>query len=175
MLIGLASSGLHSNGFSLVRKVVERAGADLAAPFAEAWPADAVETRTLGEVLLAPTRIYVRAVRSLLERVEVKGMAHITGGGLTENTHRMFPDATVAELDPTRWRRPPLFDWLADAGGIAEDEMRRTFNCGIGFVLVVAPAEVDAALAHLGEAGETASVIGTVRGGASGPATTRFV
>ena len=175
VLIGLASSGLHSNGFSLVRKVVERAGADLAAPFAEAWPDGAAETRLLGEVLLAPTRIYVRSVRSLLERVTVKGMAHITGGGLTENTHRMFPDATVAELDPSCWRRPPLFDWLADAGGIAEDEMRRTFNCGIGFVLVVAPAEVAAALAHLGEAGETASVIGTVRRGGPGPATTRFV
>ncbi len=154
VLIGLASSGLHANGFSLVRKVLERAGADLAAPFDG--------TRSLGEVLLAPTRIYVKSVRALLERIEVKGMAHITGGGLTENTHRMFPNGLRAELDVTGWSRPALFTWLAEAGGIAEDEMRRTFNCGIGFVLVVVADQVDEALRLLTEAGETATVIGTV-------------
>ena len=155
VLIGLASSGLHSNGFSLVRKVLERAGADLAGPLAG-------DERSLGDALLAPTRIYVKPVRALLEDVEIKGMAHITGGGLTENTHRMFPEGLRAELDLSTWARPALFTWLADAGGIAEDEMRRTFNCGIGFVLVVAPAWVDETLRRLGDSGETASVIGAV-------------
>ena len=161
-LIGLASSGLHSNGFALVRRVVERSGADLATPFVDLSPAAIGETRSLGEVLLEPTRIYVRSVRKLLETIDVKGMAHITGGGLTENTHRMFPEQLQAELAAVSWRRPPLFDWLAAEGGIDEAEMLRTFNCGIGFVLVVAPDDVDAALASLGESGETATVIGRV-------------
>ncbi len=168
-LIGLASSGLHSNGFSLVRKVIERSAVRLDAAFAVG------DARTLGEALLAPTRIYVKPVRALMEQVDVKGMAHITGGGLTENTHRMFPASLGAELDVSRWSRPPLFDWLADAGAIAEDEMRRTFNCGIGFVLVVAPVDVDAALRLLGEAGETAQVIGAVRSRAAGQDATTFV
>ncbi|MEO8937845.1 MAG: phosphoribosylformylglycinamidine cyclo-ligase [Burkholderiaceae bacterium] len=161
-LIGLASSGLHSNGFSLVRKVIERSGVDLATPLRDVWPSAVDETRTFGEALLAPTRIYVAAVRALLERVDVKGMAHITGGGITENTHRMFPTTLAAGIDAKTWTRPPLFDWLADAGGIDDDEMLRTFNCGIGFVIVVAAAEVDTALAFLRSAGETATVIGEV-------------
>ena len=132
VLIGLPSSGLHSNGFSLVRKVIERAGSDLAAPLEG-------DGRPLGDALLAPTRIYVKAVRALLEQVAVKGMAHITGGGITENTHRMFPDGLRARVNAASWSRPALFTWLARVGGIAEDEMLRTFNCGIGFVLVVAP------------------------------------
>ena len=168
VLIGLASSGLHSNGFSLVRKVLERAGADLAAPL------DGGD-RSLGDALLAPTRIYVKSVRALLEDVAVKGMAHITGGGLTENTHRMFPEGLRAELEVGAWTRPALFTWLADAGGIAEDEMRRTFNCGIGFVLVVAPAQVDETLGRLRESGETASVIGAVGTRGAGGEGTVFV
>ncbi len=173
VLIGLASSGLHSNGFSLVRKVVERAAANLEAPFDRPGP-QAGDLRTLGEVLLAPTRIYVKSVRSLLDKVDVKGMAHITGGGLTENTHRMFPPGTEAEIDLASWPRPALFDWLAEAGGIAEHEMRRTFNCGIGFVLVVAPGDAQVASEQLALAGETPYRIGVVTG-ASGAASTRFV
>jgi phosphoribosylformylglycinamidine cyclo-ligase len=166
VLIGLASSGLHSNGFSLVRKVIERAGADLDTPF---------EHRTLGEALLAPTRIYVKSVRSLLDRFDVKGMAHITGGGLTENTHRMFPPGTEAEIDLASWPRPALFDWLAKVGGIAEDEMRRTFNCGIGFVLVVAPDVADVAIEQLALVGEKPYRIGVVRTRPGGGSATRFV
>ena len=171
-LIGLASSGLHSNGFSLVRKVIERAGADLTAPL------DGVDGRrgtTLGDALLEPTRIYVKPVRALLESVDVKGMAHITGGGLTENTHRMFPDGLAAEIDASSWPRSPLFEWLARAGGIVEDEMRRTFNCGIGFVLVVAGPDADRTMAMLREGGETPCRIGSVVANEGGPAATRFV
>ena len=174
-LVGLASSGLHSNGFSLVRKVLERSGDDLAMPFAAAWPAAGDDPRSLGAVLLEPTRIYVRSVRALLERVDVRGMAHITGGGLTENTHRMFPDGLGAELDAASWLRPAVFDWLVATGGLDDDEMRRTFNGGIGFVLVVAPAEVDVALRSLRDAGETASVIGRVRARAADEDGTTFV
>ncbi len=161
-LIGLASSGLHSNGFSLVRKVIERSAAALDAPFCDVHAAATGETRSLGEVLLAPTRIYVKAVRALMEGIDVKGMAHITGGGLAENTHRMFPDALRAEVALSSWTRPALFDWLAAVGDIAADEMLRTFNCGIGFVLVVAPDRAAEALRSLGAAGEQAFVIGTV-------------
>jgi phosphoribosylformylglycinamidine cyclo-ligase len=166
-LIGLASSGLHSNGFSLVRKVVARARADLHGPF----PAD---DRPLGEALLAPTRIYVKPVRSVMAALDIKGMAHITGGGLTENTHRMFPQGLVAELDPSSWPRPALFDWLAATGNIAEDEMRRTFNCGIGFVVVVAAEIADEAMRLFSEAGETPYRIGRVIDGV-GEARTTFV
>ena len=175
VLIGLASSGLHSNGFSLVRKVLERSGDDLAVPVATAWPAAGEDPRSLGMALLEPTRIYVRPVRALLEQVDVRGMAHITGGGLTENTHRMFPGGFGAEIDAASWTRPALFDWLAAAGGIVDDEMRRTFNGGIGFVLVVAPTDADAALRSLRDSGETATVIGRVRARAADEAGTTFV
>jgi phosphoribosylformylglycinamidine cyclo-ligase len=165
VLIGLASSGLHSNGFSLVRKVIERTHADLATAF---------DGTTLGEALLAPTRIYVKAVRAVLETIDVKGMAHITGGGLTENTHRMFPDDLQAVIDPSSWPRPALFDWLASAGGIVEDEMRRTFNCGIGFVLVVAEPDVEPAMQALARHGESPVRIGTVAPRPAGGPGTRF-
>jgi phosphoribosylformylglycinamidine cyclo-ligase len=168
ILIGLASSGLHSNGFSLVRKVLDRVGADLQASLPD-------ETRPLGDVLLAPTRIYVKPVRSLMETVDIKGMAHITGGGLTENTHRMFPNGLEAVIDPSSWSRPALFDWLAQHGGIAEREMRRTFNCGIGFVVVVAQQDAERAMQFLADAGETPYRIGLVRDGGGDRASTTFV
>lgn len=175
VLIGLASSGLHSNGFSLVRKVIERSGASLEAPFHAAFPEALDETRSLGEVLLEPTRIYVKAVRSTMETIDVKGMAHITGGGLTENTHRMFPDGLRAELVATSWTLPPLFAWLATAGGIAQDEMLRTFNCGIGFVLVVAAGDAEAAMETLRSLGERPLRIGRVGPRApDGPGTAFF-
>ena len=167
VLVGLASSGLHSNGFSLVRKVIEVTGADLKAPLSQYVPGHAGDV-TLGHALLEPTRIYVKPVLALMKQLganRVKGMAHITGGGLTENTHRMFPDGTVARIDGRSWQRPAVFQWLAAAGQLPEAEMQRTFNCGIGFVLVLAPADVDAALKALAAAGEQACVIGKVEAG----------
>ena len=175
VLIGLAASGLHSNGFSLVRKIVERAGADLATPFTRLAPTGSSETRSLGAVLLEPTRIYVRPVRGLMEKVDVKGMAHITGGGITGNTHRMFPDGLCAEVRADGWPRPPVFAWLQQAGGIASDEMLRTFNCGIGFIVVVAERDADDALRFLDYAGESAFVIGKVLKSDAGAASTRVV
>jgi len=157
-LIGVASSGPHSNGFSLIRRIVEESGASLSEP---CRPPDG---RTLGEALLEPTRIYVKPVLALLDRVDVKAMAHITGGGLLENVHRMFADDLVAQIDGDAWRRPAIFDWLQQAGHVESHEMTRTFNCGIGFVLVVAEDDVERTLTALAGAGESAMRIGSVRG-----------
>jgi phosphoribosylformylglycinamidine cyclo-ligase len=157
ILIGLASSGPHSNGFSLIRRILEASGADLAQPVAGVTGA-----RTLGATLLEPTRIYVKPVLELLAEFDVRGMAHITGGGLTENTHRMFPAGLRARVDSASWRRPAIFDWLQHAGHVATAEMHRVFNCGIGMVLVVPAAVATAVVARLGQLGETARVIGTV-------------
>ena len=167
VLLGLASSGPHSNGFSLIRKVIETTGADLRTPFHRFLPAHFLsvtpDTRSLGYVLLAPTRIYVKPILALMQAIDIKAMAHITGGGLTENTHRMFPDAFQAEIAARSWARPPVFDWLQSAGKIDDGEMLRTFNCGIGFVVVVAAHDAEEARRQLIEAGEAVSVIGTVR------------
>jgi len=157
VLLGLASSGPHSNGFSLVRRILAVAGADLAAPFS-----GATGTRTLGEALLEPTRIYVKPMLAAMQKIDVKGMAHITGGGLVENTHRMFPDHLAAHLERARWPRPAIFDWLQRAGNVADAEMHRVFNCGIGMVVVVAATEAGRAAELLGEAGETVYRIGSV-------------
>ncbi len=168
VLIGLASSGPHSNGFSLIRRILDVSGADL-----RAGAAGIDSTRTLGEMLLAPTRIYVKAVLSLLREVDVKGMAHITGGGLIENTHRMFPDACAARLDRGSWPRPPIFDWLQQRGNVADAEMHRVFNCGIGMVVVVAAEDAERAQRLLAAAGESVYRIGVVVPRAKGvPATT---
>ena len=142
VLVGLPSSGPHSNGYSLIRKVVERSGLGWndAAPFAD---------RALGEVLLEPTRIYVGDVLPLLRSGRVKGLAHITGGGLTENLPRALPDHLSADVDYSAWDRPAVFQWLQETGGIAESEMRRAFNCGIGMVLVVGADVADAVVAEL--------------------------
>ena len=147
VLIGLAASGLHSNGYSLVRKIIDKSGADLHRTLPGM-------TGSLGDALLAPTRIYVKPVRALMQTMRIKGMAHITGGGLTENTHRMFPKHLSAEIALDSWTRPALFDWLQQQGGVSDDEMLRTFNCGIGFVLVVAESDADFAIAHLNASGE---------------------
>jgi phosphoribosylformylglycinamidine cyclo-ligase len=164
-LIGLASSGPHANGFSLIRRILEASRIDLARTVP-----GVTGSRTLGEVLLEPTRIYVKPVLALLGEVEVKGMAHITGGGLTENTHRMFPPGLVAHIDAARWPRPPIFDWLQRTGNIAPAEMHRVFNCGIGLVLVVAEGDAPAAMARLEAQGETAYAIGRVERGQPGAA-----
>ncbi|MCK5770153.1 phosphoribosylformylglycinamidine cyclo-ligase [Algiphilus sp.] len=154
VLIGLPSSGLHSNGYSLVRAIVARQGAGLDAPLGES---------TLGAALLAPTRIYVPAVRALMASVAVHGMAHITGGGITDNVPRFLPDDCEAVIDAASWERPAIFDWLAEHGGVSDSEMLRTFNCGIGFVLAVAADDVDTALRVLRDAGEAPTVIGSVQ------------
>ena len=158
VIIGLASSGVHSNGFSLVRKLIEVSGVDLNT----ALPG---ETRSLGEVLLAATQIYVRCVLDMLARSTVHGMAHITGGGLLENVPRSLPDGCQAIIDTNAWPRSPLFQWLQEAGDIAHDEMHRTFNCGIGMSLMVPQQAVDAVLAISAEHGIDAWRIGRIVAG----------
>ncbi|WP_119165910.1 phosphoribosylformylglycinamidine cyclo-ligase [Algihabitans albus] len=158
-VLGLASSGLHANGFSLVRKVVETAGLDYAepAPFAAATP-DA----TLGQALLTPTRIYVKSALTAIRSGDVHAMAHITGGGLIENLPRVVPDDLAYRLDRGRWPESPLFSWLVEAGGLAQADLLRTFNCGIGFVLVVAPQRADELTSLLETAGETVYRLGEI-------------
>ena len=158
VLLGLASSGPHSNGFSLVRRILEHARADLRNTIV----ADA-GGKPLGELLLEPTRIYCRQILRVLQSVDIKGMAHITGGGLLENVHRMFPDDVVAEIDGGAWKRPAIFSWLQRAGNVAEREMQRTFNCGIGFVVVVDPKDAERTSSLLAGEGETVHRIGRVR------------
>ena len=152
-LVGLASSGLHANGYSLVRKVLESGDRSLERK---------LDDRTLGEVLLEATRIYVPSVLDLIRHVDVHGIAHITGGGLVENVPRMLSADSVARIHPRTWPRDPVFEWLADEGGISEEEMRRTFNCGIGLVAAVALRDLDTALRRLRESGERAFVVGEV-------------
>jgi phosphoribosylformylglycinamidine cyclo-ligase len=164
VVFGLASSGLHSNGFSLVRKVVELQGLDYAAPA----PFD--PQRPLGEALLAPTRIYVKSCLAAVRGGGVHALAHITGGGLIENLPRVLPDGLAARLDAATWPEPPVFGWLAEAGGIARHEMYRTFNCGVGMALVVAPEFAAAVLATLVDAGETVFEIGRIAERGDGPA-----
>ena len=155
VVLGLASSGAHSNGYSLVRKIIERSNPDMNAKFDG--------ERTLADVVMAPTRIYVKQVLATMEKVTIKGMAHITGGGLLENVPRVLPENTVAELEKAAWPRPKLFDWMQAEGNVAENEMHRVFNCGIGLVIVVAAADADAAMAELKAQGEAVYRIGKIR------------
>lgn len=166
VVLGLASSGAHSNGYSLIRKILERAQPDLAADF---------HGRPLAEVLLAPTRIYVKSMLALMERVTVKGMAHITGGGITGNVPRVLPAHVTAVIERSAWPLPPLFTWLQEAGKVPDDEMVRVFNCGIGLVVIVAAADADQAIATLGAAGETVYRLGTIRARAASEAQTIIV
>ena len=153
-IIGLASSGPHSNGYSLIRKVIATSGADLYESFDE--------KRTLGEALLAPTRIYVKPVLEVIANIDVKGVAHITGGGLVENIPRVLPGNACARLDSTRWPRPAIFGWLQRHGHIDKTEMERTFNCGIGMVLIVAKRDGEATLELLKENDVEAYEIGAI-------------
>ncbi|CUW40764.1 phosphoribosylaminoimidazole synthetase [Magnetospirillum sp. XM-1] len=157
VLLGLASSGVHSNGYSLVRRIVEKGGLsyDSDAPFAPG--------RKLGEALLEPTRIYVKSTLAAIKAGTVKAMAHITGGGLIENVPRVLPEGVVAEIDGSAWALPPVFKWLAKEGGVVAHEMARTFNCGIGMVVVVAASKADEAARILGAHGETVVRIGRIR------------
>ena len=154
LIIGLASSGPHSNGYSLIRKIVAVSGL--------AWdaPAPFEAGKTLAQALLAPTRIYVKSTLPLLQSGAIKGAAHITGGGLIENPPRCIAEGLVPRFDWNAWTLPPVFEWLKQTGGVAEHEMRRTFNCGLGLTLVVAPDRAPAVLAALLNAGEQAFVVG---------------
>jgi phosphoribosylformylglycinamidine cyclo-ligase len=153
-LIGIGSSGPHSNGYSLIRKVLD------------IDPDATIDGRPARDVLLEPTRIYVKPILELMQTVTVKGLSHITGGGISENLPRVIPETVHAEIDVSSWERGPVFDWLAATGNIAGDEMWRTFNCGVGMVVAVAAVDLEAALAKLGNLGETAWHIGSVRDGA---------
>jgi phosphoribosylformylglycinamidine cyclo-ligase len=159
ILIGLGSSGVHSNGYSLVRKLVDMSGLD--------WEADSpFGDGTLGTALLAPTRLYVRAALDAIAAGGVHGLAHITGGGLTENLPRVLPEGLGARVDLNAWSPPPVFAWMAEIGGIAEVEMLKTFNCGIGMIVVCAPDAADAVRAALEAAGESPVTLGAVEPGA---------
>ena len=152
-LIGLAASGPHSNGYSLIRKILERSGQSLSSAF---------DGATLGEKLLAPTKIYVKSLLQLNEKVSIHALSHITGGGLLENIPRVLPEGVKAVIDASSWQRPAVFDWLQENGNVTDKEMYRTFNNGIGMVIVVAENDVSEALAVLNSAGEQASLIGQI-------------
>ncbi|MCX8753663.1 phosphoribosylformylglycinamidine cyclo-ligase [Snodgrassella sp. B3837] len=155
IVLGLASNGIHSNGYSLVRKIIERARPELDAPFADG--------QTLRQAIIAPTRLYVKPILAALKQFTIKGMAHITGGGISENVPRILPDNTVAAIDTQSWPLPKLFQWLQQAGQVDSQEMYRTFNCGIGMVLVVNAADAAAVQQFLQQQGETVYEIGVIR------------
>ncbi len=152
-IIGIASSGPHSNGYSLIRKILDRA------------PDSEIEGIPASECLLTPTRIYVKPVLSLMQSVSVQGLAHITGGGITENIPRVLQGALDAEIDTGSWSRGPIFDWLAEIGNVEVAEMRRTFNCGVGMIVIVASEDAGKAIQLLNEQGENAWQIGRVIAG----------
>ena len=154
VILGLKSSGPHSNGFSLIRKILERSGDDLSSRF---------EDSSLGQTLLEPTRIYVKSMLHLLAEVQVSAVAHITGGGLLENPPRVLPHGVVAEIHRACWTMPEIFEWLQRSGNIDAHEMLRTFNCGIGLVVVVAEADAKRASAILAQGGETVFTLGQIR------------
>jgi phosphoribosylformylglycinamidine cyclo-ligase len=163
VVLGLASSGAHSNGYSLIRRILERDATDLSSDF---------HGRPLADVLLAPTRIYVKPVLALMQQVEVKGLAHITGGGLLENLPRILQSHLIAELERDAWPQPRLFSWLQEKGGVSNQEMLRVFNCGIGMVAVVGEEEAEPAIQQLRAAGERAYRIGRIRARRAGEAQT---
>ncbi len=153
ILLGLASSGPHSNGYSLIRKVIEVSGADLDSAF---------DGDTLGNRLLEPTRIYVKSLLALAKEVEILSLCHVTGGGLLENLPRVMPANTTAKIDGKSWSRPQVFDWLQEQGNIESTEMYRTFNCGIGMVVVVSPENQQKTIEFLEQQGETVFTLGTI-------------
>ncbi len=165
VVLGLASSGAHSNGYSLIRKIIDLAKPDLDADF---------HGRPFRDVVLEPTRIYVKPMLALMRAMPgaVKGMAHITGGGITENVPRILAEGLTARIDAAAWTLPPLFQWLKDAGNVDAQEMYRVFNCGIGMAVIVSAADADAAQAKLAEAGETVFRIGRIDTRAAGEAPT---
>jgi len=153
VVLAIGSSGAHSNGYSLVRKIIERAGAK---------PTDDLCGRPLGDVVMAPTEIYVKPLLKLISEIDVKGMAHITGGGLVDNVPRVLPENTQAVLHRDSWQMPELFRWLQMKGGVADAEMVRVFNCGIGMVVIISPSQADAAIKSLTAQGLKAWTVGEV-------------
>ncbi|MGZ8264389.1 MAG: phosphoribosylformylglycinamidine cyclo-ligase, partial [Burkholderiales bacterium] len=153
VLLGLASDGAHSNGYSLVRRIIETRNIDLAGRLGDA---------PLADLLLAPTRIYVKPLLEVMKSIAVKGLAHITGGGLLENVPRVLSEELTARIDRGAWTVPPLFEWLKEQGSVPQDEMLRVFNCGIGMVVVVAAADADAIADSLRRGGETVYHIGAI-------------
>ncbi len=166
VVLGLASSGAHSNGYSLVRKIIDVTQQDLDADF---------HGRKLADVLMEPTRIYVKPLLALMKSIEVKGMVHITGGGMVENIPRVLQDNLTAVLHADSWVMPPLFKWLQKHGQVADAEMHRVFNCGIGMTVIVAKENAYAAIAKLQAAGETVNRIGEIRDRAEGEAQTMVI
>ncbi|MES2831493.1 MAG: phosphoribosylformylglycinamidine cyclo-ligase [Pseudomonadota bacterium] len=166
VVLGLASSGAHSNGYSLVRKIIELAKPDLQGDF---------HGRPLADVLMAPTRIYVKPLLALMASMQVKGMVHITGGGLVENIPRVLQPHLCAVLQRDAWSMPPLFTWLQQHGKVADAEMHRVFNCGIGMTVIVSPQNAEAAMAQLRAAGETVMHIGEICARSEGQAQTVVV
>jgi len=158
-VLGLASSGAHSNGYSLVRRIIAEKKVDLSAK---------LDGKTLSDLILAPTRIYVKPMLQLMETIPVKGMAHITGGGIVDNLPRVLSEGLTAHIDGKSWPRPPLFQWLQEQGNVAEAEMLRVFNCGIGMIVIVAEADAKAAADKLRTAGETVWRIGSIAARAAG-------
>lgn len=158
-LIGLASSGPHSNGYSLIRKLIERSQADIQQTY------HANDPQTLAEALLQPTRIYVKPILSCLAEFDLHALAHITGGGLLENIPRVLGDGLGAQIDRQAWTMPPIFEWLQSQGNISDEEMYRTFNCGIGMVVIVPGEQQQAIMAHLQQAGEQCYAIGRIVAG----------
>ena len=159
VIIGLQSSGVHSNGYSLVRKIIEVAGADLE---------EDLKGQKLGDALLAPTRIYVKPILKMLEEVEVNSICHITGGGVYENIPRVLPEGTKVILDPAAWERPAVFDWLQEKGNVDWHEMHLTFNCGLGMIVVVSEDKAQQAMDILNAEGETATIVGRIEKAAEG-------
>lgn len=164
-LIGIASSGPHSNGYSLIRKIIERSGAKLDQSFGDS---------TLGDTLLTPTKIYVKAIQALQSQVSINGIAHITGGGITENLPRVLPDNAQAQIDLQSWQRPEIFNWLKREGNVEDSEMLRTFNCGLGMILCVAAGDAEQAIDILSSNNESASIIGEIVSKAEGEASVSF-
>jgi len=153
VLLALGSSGPHSNGYSLIRKIIEVSNADLSQPMGDS---------TLADALMAPTRIYVKNLLQLIREVDVRALCHITGGGLPENIPRVLPAGTVAAIDTRSWELPPVFQWLQDAGGVAAEEMYRTFNCGIGMIVCVPADQKDLAVDTLNAMGEKVWQVGVM-------------
>ena len=166
MVLGLASSGAHSNGYSLIRKLIAKSGIDMDADF---------HGKPFKDVVMAPTRIYVKSLLKLIEAMPVKGMAHITGGGITENVPRVLPEGLTAEIKKGSWDMPALFTWLQAQGNVAESEMHKTFNCGIGMVVIVAKEQASAAMTLLKAEGEQVFEIGHIRAQQVGEAPTVVV
>ncbi len=167
-MIAIASSGPHSNGYSLVRKIIQVSGADINAPFGD-------NNTILGNALLAPTNIYVKAIHALLPKFDIHAMAHITGGGLLENIPRVLPDNTIASINKNSWQLPEIFQWLQENGNVEDSEMHRTFNCGIGMVLIVNTDDADNIVSTLNDMDEKAWNLGSIDNGSASSDSTAHV